>query len=123
MVDLLTEIDVLELLVQVLNSLVNHIVNHHARSHEAFSNGFHFADVQTFLRKRHVLEAQKFLVYFLLIEVALSYFHRDSSITHFHVFKGQVHLISGLYRSIVCLLLCSNISIFEMLLFRVIHVY
>ena len=110
MVDLLTKVDVFELLVQVLYPLVNHIVDEHAGCHKAFPNGFHFADVHSFLRQRHVLEFQKFLVllfilFLLIIKVALSKFHCDSSIPHFHVLKSHVHLICGLDRSVLCLLL------------------
>ena len=127
MINVLTKVDIFELLVQFLDSLVNLSINHHARCHEAFSDGFHFADVHTFLGKWHVLEAQKFLVllfiYLLLnIKVALTNFHRDTSISHFHIFESQVHLIGSLDCIILCLLFWIDFSVFEMLLFWFIHV-
>ena len=51
MVDLLAKVDIFKLLVQGFDSLVNLSINHHARCHEAFSDGFHFTDVHTFLGK------------------------------------------------------------------------
>lgn len=130
MVDLLTKVDVFELLVQVLDPLVNHFVDKHAGCHKAFPNGFHFADVHSFLRQRHVLECSKFLIYLLLlfsfnlliIKVTLSKFHCDSSVPHFHVLESHIHLVCCLDCSVLCLLIGIDFSILDMLLFRFIHV-
>ena len=92
--DSLSEVDVFELPIKLLDPDVDEIIDLHAWSHEARFEFFHSLDIIALLRQRHPLETLE-LVCLLSRQAAINTgdtdFHRYFGLVHFHLLNRMTH--------------------------------
>ena len=92
--DSLSEVDVFELSVKLLDPDIDEIIDLHAWSHEARFEFLHSLDIIALLRQRHPLEALELVRLFprqAAINTGDSNFHRYFGLVHFHLLNRMTH--------------------------------